>query len=777
MSSNDSFDETDKILARSLEIAKHYSLKYVSTKILFYVVIEAAEVKVFLETYGTNVTALLDGLHQYFSTDAELERVSTDAPDHVRPSSLKRVFEHANAQRLAFSREKLGTADLLFALLQDATLGADFRNYITQAGGKVDEILEQLQKYLQNSSKADNIAITPQTSTEAAKSVVTPKTAKKDDDKPNPDDALKEFCVNLNEKALNGEIDPVIGREREVSKIVQTLGRKNKQNVILVGASGIGKTAIADGLVMKIIEGDVPEEFKKAVVYSLDMGTLVAGTRFRGDFEERLKNIINAIKKDKNNILFIDEIHMIRGAGSSSEAAMDAANILKPALASRDIRVIGATTYDEFQKHFEKDKALMRRFLRLDVFEPSVSETKEILRGAAKYFEKFHGILYDVDALDLAVDLTGKYIHDRQFPDKALDIIDSVGAKIKLYNRDQKVVTVADIEREVSIIAKIPDISIKVDESAKLRELETRLKGRIFGQDHVVEDLVNHVLVAKSGLRDPEKPLLSALFRGQTGCGKTELAKQLASELGIEFVRFDMSEYQEKHSVSKFIGAPPGFVGFGEGQAGAGLLVSAIENTPHCVLLLDEVEKAAPEVLTIFLQIMDYGMLTSSTGKTVSFRNAIIIMSSNLGAKDKEKHTIGFGVRSDYNDADKTATNDFFAPEFRNRLDMAITFNKLNKDVLSLIINKFVKETNALLKDKDVIITLSEKVKDRFVAEVVSLNLGARPLNSMIAKEIKQPLSKMILFGDIKAGTKLLVDEEDGKIVFNPIIENDLVVV
>lgn len=754
--------EVEKVVARAIAISKAFNLKYVTTEELFYAVVEQSIMNDFLRLQGVNVDAILRSFEDYFENDKNLERLK-EGEQQIRATGLTRLFNRAMGQSLFFEKNQLDLIDVMHALLTDEHVGARFSKIISQAGGNVDNIINLLEASAKVIIEPTNTVFIKGSINQTGK-MSTAHGAHGKEGENSSKNPLDEFCTNLNAMALRGELDPVVGRETEVEKIVQVLARKNKQNIIVVGESGTGKTAIVDGLVMRIINKQVPEEFHGSIIYSLDMGALIAGTKFRGEFEERLKKIIDAIQKNPNNILFIDEIHMIRGAGSTGESSMDASNILKPALATRAIRVIGATTHDEYRKHFEKDKALMRRFYKMDIDEPTVAETKLILRGAAPHFEKFHNIKYDLDALDLAVDLTHKYIHDKKFPDKAFDIIDSVGARIKLFDKTHLVITKEDIEKEVSIVAKIPDISKKEDDSQLLQNLEHKLKSKIFGQDHAIKQIVDYVLMAKSGLREPEKPLLSALLRGQTGCGKTELAKQLANELGIPLIRFDMSEYMEKHSVSKLVGSPPGYVGFAEGTAGSGLLINAIETQPHAVLLLDEVEKAHPDVLNILLQVMDYGMLTSSTGKTVSFRNTILLMSSNLGAKDMDRAPIGFGKTKDSNDSDVVATNDHFAPEFRNRLDLIVSFNKLSADTMLEIIGKFVKETNNLLISKNTSIELTEAAKEYFVSETVGKNLGARPLAGLISKQIKQPLSRMILFGGLTEGNKIIVDYQDGEI-------------
>lgn len=769
-------DDVEIVFARSLEISKILHLKYLTNQQIFYCLLERPSIKALLESLDVNTKDIQEFLEHTFNTDKTLEKNTVEDKAPVISPAVETMLQTAKVQSLMYSKPKLDVFDILMAIITDEKSGAKICGLLNQSAkdpNKSQEVVnimhdsfKKLPGLVFNHSKSDMGVEANSNNNNNEK--------KKKQSKPG-NEPLDEFCINLNELAKQGKIDPVIGREKEIEKISHVLARKNKQNVIICGDSGTGKTAIIEGFVHKIISGDVPEQFKNSIVYSLDMGGLVAGTKFRGDFEERLKNIIEAVKKDPNNILFIDEIHMIRGAGGSSENAMDASNILKPALSSRDIRVVGATTHDEYRKHFEKDKALMRRFYKLDIHEPSVAETKEILHGAIKHFENFHKVSYEPEALNLAVDLAHRYIHDKRFPDKAFDIIDGAGSRIKLRNDTERLlITSADIEKEISILTKIPDIGVKKDDTFKLKCLEDNLKLKIFGQDKAIHELVNCILVAKSGLREPEKPLLCALLRGSTGSGKTETCKQLAKELDIAFVRFDMSEYSEKHSVSKLIGSPPGYVGHGEGTAGAGLLINAIETTPHCVLLLDEIEKADPQVLNILLQIMDYGMLTSSTGKTVSFRNCIIMMSSNLGAKDMDKNPIGFGRNKSDNTHDVDATKDFFAPEFRGRLDLILSFNNLNKDVMILIVDKFIKETNKILEDKLVSISLTQAAKEYLIAETINKNLGARPLNSLISKEIKQPLSKLLLFDETTPNCKILVDVVDGKLALKKLFEREV---
>ena len=590
------------------------------------------------------------------------------------------------------------------------------------------------------------------------------------------DEILRMYCVNLNERAKKGKIDPLIGREREVETITQIIARRNKHNVIMIGDPGVGKTVIIEGLAKRIVEKDVPEILLDKVIWSIDISSLVAGTKYRGDFEDRMKQIIKALQSNPNAIAFIDEIHMIMGAGSGgSSGSMDAANMLKPALSRGEIRCIGSTTHEEYRKHFEKDRALARRFQKLDVNEPSIEDSKRILHGIAKYYEDYHGVSYESAALDAAVELTAKHVHDRFLPDKAIDIIDSAAAwqKIKPADQQLQVITKREIETEVSRVAKIPVTTVKSAESDKLAKLDIDLKNSVFGQDTALDHLVDSIYMSRSGLREHDKTMGAFLFSGPSGVGKTEAAKQLALTLGIEFVRFDMSEFQERHSVSKFIGSPPGYVGYGDGSAGSGLLVNTLEKSPHCVLLFDEIEKAHPDVYNIFLQMMDRGVVTGSQGKTVSARNAVVVFTSNLGAAAMEKDIIGFG-NAQTRDDDTKAINTFFTPEFRNRLDATIKFNKLSKDNMSRIVDKFLGQLNELSAKKHVNIVLDAVAKEWLTEKGFDPKMGARPLARVIAEHIKKPLSREMLFGKLKGGGAVSVTVKDDKLVFDYMLSGDI---
>lgn len=631
-----------------------------------------------------------------------------------KTSAVERVVQRGIAQVHFADRPQILPLDLLSSILSEEEC---FAKYFCEVNGLTQDLIQdQADKQAENEGNKE---------------------------------LLEEFTINLNEEAEKSKIDPLIGRETEVSDLVHILARRKKNNCVLVGEPGTGKTAIAEGLARKIVDGEVPSILKDKVVYSMDIGTMLAGTRYRGDFEERLKGVLKCLEEDPNAILFIDEVHMIMGAGSGGQGNVDAANLLKPVLGRGRMLTIGATTPDEFANTFEKDHALMRRFARLDIYETSVEDTKRIVHGLKHYYEQFHGVEYDTVLLDKSVELTDRYIKTKHFPDKALDVVDAAGAAVKL--REEETVTIADIVKVISKISKVGTDVIDVENTGGYETLDARIKNTVYGQDEAVEKLVESILVSKAGLREPHKPIGSFLFVGPTGTGKTETARAVANELQCKLVKFDMSEYQESHSVSKLIGAPPGYVGHAEGKMGQGQLLAAVDETPNCVLLLDEVEKAAPQVLQVLLQIMDDGVLTGSTGKRVDFSNVILMMTSNLGAADAEKRRIGFG---DLNNDSKVseAIEKFFTPEFRNRLDAVVRFNKLAPEQMLLIVDRLVKETNSLLdsNDSSVIIKLSDTARTQLAEDGYDPAMGARPLKRVFETEIKKPLSRKILFDKLE---------------------------
>ena len=570
--------------------------------------------------------------------------------------------------------------------------------------------------------------------------------------------------MNLNEKAKQGKVDPLIGRSAEVERCIQILCRRTKNNPLLVGDPGVGKTAIAEGLARKIINKQVPEVLAGSTIFSLDMGSLLAGTRYRGDFEERVKQVVKELENHPDAILFIDEIHTVIGAGATSGGAMDASNLLKPALASGSLRCMGSTTYKEFRQHFEKDRALVRRFQKIDVNEPTIEDTIKILKGLKTYYEEFHKLRYTNDAIKAAVELSARYITDRKLPDKAIDIIDEAGAGQMLLpeSRRKKVIGIKDVEAVVAQIARIPPKSVSKSDTESLLQLDTDLKRAVYGQEDAIEQLSAAMKMARAGLRDPSKPIGCYLFSGPTGTGKTETARQLSSTLGIELLRFDMSEYMERHTVSRLIGAPPGYVGFDQG----GLLTDAVDQHPHCVVLLDEIEKAHPDVFNILLQVMDHGVLTDANGKKVDFRNVVLIMTTNAGASDAQRNAIGFGRGKQEDEVDE-ALKRLFTPEFRNRLDAVVQFRPLTPEVIRQVVVKFVMQLEGQLADRNVTIETTDEAADWLAKNGFDELYGARPLGRVIQEHIKKPLADEILFGRLVRGGHVKVVLRDGKLGFD----------
>lgn len=734
--------KVEAAVEKAIEIATSYNHQYVTLEHILSGLMGDDEVRSILEGVGADLKEIEESLDTFFKSST----IPTTARPPRQTAAIHKAVQRAVTNVLFTSRTELLPRDLLVTLLQEEDTHAAY--FIQKAGATLPAIKE----YITNEVDEDGESISEDAEALAGmagsepeqKGKMTPKKAKA---------ILEKYCVNLNEKAGEGGIDPLIGRESEVELLTRIVARRTKNNAVLVGEPGVGKTAIAEGLAKLIVEDSVPEILKDSTVYSLDIGALLAGTKFRGDFEERMKQVLKALEIVDHPILFIDEIHMVMGAGGGSAGSVDVANLLKPALAKGNLKCIGSTTYEEFRKHFEKDRALVRRFQKIDVQEPTNEAARRILEGLKGYYEEFHGVTYTAEALDAAVELTSRYVHDRHLPDKAIDVIDAAGARQRVKPADQKktVLDASDIELEVSVIARIPRQTVQEDEGAKLQHLGSDLKSVVFDQDGAVEALEDAIIMARAGLRDRNKPIGSYLFAGPTGVGKTEVAKQLAKTLGLELVRYDMSEYMEKHSVAKLIGAPPGYVGYGEGGAGSGLLINDIEKSPHCVLLLDEIEKAHPDVFNILLQVMDNGTLTSSSGKSVSMKNVILIMTSNAGASEQEKNAIGFG-RTERDGEDDKVINATFAPEFRNRLDAVVKFKRLNPATMEKIVEKFLGEMNKLAADKNVTIVLDAAAKKWLAEKGYDPKMGARPLGRVIDQHIKKALSREMLFGSLKDG-------------------------
>lgn len=731
----------EQTIQRSYQLAASRQHELVTLEHLLAALLEDADIVKLLKKAKGDPDLINSAVLDYLNNSSNHVVVQSTNVQPRHTQLLMNVVKKAKTQSMFSGRQEVGPIDLLLAIYNVNDSPAAY--YLDQHGPSKDAIIDVVNK----SQQADSETMDPAEANEV----------------------LETYCVNLNRKAENGKIDPLIGREKEVENITQILARRNKHNVIMTGDAGVGKTQIAEGLAKRIVEGDVPETLKDKTIWNVDISTLVAGTKFRGDFEERMKAIIKAFCSLPDAIMFIDEIHMIMGAGNAggSGGSLDAANMLKPPLSRGEIRCIGSTTMEEYRKHFEKDRALVRRFQKLDIHEPSIEDSKRILRGVAKYYEEYHDITYDPAALDSAVDLTSKHIHDKFLPDKAIDIIDSAAAWQKIKPEDKRIshITKKEIEAEVGRVAKIPVSTVKSSEAEKLGKLEIDLKNTIFGQDDAVENLAGMIWLSRSGLRELDKTVGSFLFSGPSGVGKTELAKQLAKSLGVEFVRFDMSEFQERHSVSKLIGSPPGYVGYSDGSAGSGILINTLEKHPHCVLLFDEIEKAHPDVYNIFLQVMDRGMITGQNGKIASARHAVVIFTSNLGASDMEKASIGFG-NTEKTDEDLTAINSYFTPEFRNRLDGIVRFNKLSKDNMNKIIDKFISQMNELSSKKRVNIVLDSAAKDWLIKKGFNRNMGARPLARVIQENIKKPLAKEMLFGKLKNGGAVTVHVKEDKLEF-----------
>jgi ATP-dependent Clp protease ATP-binding subunit ClpA len=744
----------EQALHRALALAGERRHEYATLEHLLLALLDDQDAAAVMRACNVDLDVLRRNLVDY--VDTELANLVADSRQDSKPTAgFQRVIQRAVIHVQSSGREEVTGANVLVAIFAERESHAayflqeqdmtryDAVNYISHGIAKRPGLAES--RPPRGAEEESNERPTGEDSSERPKK---------------KGDALDAYCVNLNKKAKDGKIDPLIGRGAEVQRTIQVLCRRQKNNPLLVGDPGVGKTAIAEGLARKIVLGEVPEVLENATVFALDMGTLLAGTRYRGDFEERLKQVVKEIEAHPNAIMFIDEIHTVIGAGATSGGAMDASNLLKPALASGTLRCIGSTTYKEYRQYFEKDRALVRRFQKIDVNEPSVPDTIEIVRGLKPYFEEFHKLRYTNDAIKAAVELSARYINDRKLPDKAIDVIDETGASQMLVpeNRRKKTISVKEIEATVATMARIPPKTVSKDDAEVLANLETSLRRVVYGQDKAIESLTSAIKLARAGLRDAEKPIGSYLFAGPTGVGKTEVAKQLAATLGVELLRFDMSEYMERHTVSRLIGAPPGYVGFDQG----GLLTDGVDQHPHCVLLLDEIEKAHPDLFNILLQVMDHGKLTDHNGKQVDFRNVIIIMTTNAGAADLARPAYGF-TRTKREGDDTDAINKLFAPEFRNRLDATISFGHLPKEVVQKVVDKFVLQLEAQLADRNVTIELSDEARDWLTEHGYDEAMGARPMARLIQTTIKTPLADDVLFGRLKDGgaVRVIVKTDD----------------
>ena len=742
--------ELEQSLHRALRSANERRHEFATLEHLLLALCDDNDARSVLRACNVEIDQLRLQLSNYL--DEDLTSLSVEEEEEAKPTAgFQRVIQRTVYHVQSSGRDEVTGANVLVAVFAERESHAVFFLQ-EQDMTRLDAV-----SYI-----AHGVAKTPGMSTERTVHGAEEKEEEESDVK-SDDEALAAYCIDLNEKARAGRIDPVIGREEELERTIQILCRRQKNNPLLVGDPGVGKTAIAEGLARRVVLGDVPEVLRDTTIYSLDMGSLLAGTRYRGDFEERLKAVIQELENHEDAILFIDEIHTVIGAGATSGGAMDASNMLKPALASGTIRCMGSTTYKEYRGYIEKDRALLRRFQKIDINEPSVLDAIKILNGLKPYFEDYHHIRYTGDAIKAAVELSAKYINDRKLPDKAIDVIDEVGAAQMLLpeNRRRKTISVKDIENVVAKIARIPPKTVSKDDKASLANLDGELKEVVFGQDQAIEALATALKMSRAGLREPEKPIGSYLFSGPTGVGKTEVARQLAKIMGMEMVRFDMSEYMERHAISRLIGAPPGYVGFDQG----GMLTDAIDQNPHAVLLLDEIEKAHPDLFNILLQIMDYGKLTDHNGKHVDFRNVVVIMTTNAGAAEMSKMAIGFG-RDMQVGADEEAINRLFTPEFRNRLDATISFSALPPEVISKVVDKFIGELSDQLGERKVSISLGKAARDWLAEKGYDQLYGARPLGRIIQDKVKKPLADELLFGKLAKGGQVEIDVANGKLSF-----------
>jgi ATP-dependent Clp protease ATP-binding subunit ClpA len=726
-------DNLQAVFEKAIDTAKKLHHEYLTIEHILLSMLMEDSFANCLQGFGTDAVSLKKQLANYLQTQCGEITVPDVVVKPKKTQSVERVLNRAFTQVLFNGRQKIEPTDVFIAMMGEKRSWAHF--YIIEAGVERDKFAE----YLNNTNE----------DTEGG-----------GEEHPAPNKALAQFTTNLNDEVKKNKVDPVIGRIDELENIALSLGRRSKNNVILVGDPGVGKTAIAEGLAYNIVKGAVPDFLKDYTVYNLDISAMLAGSKYRGDFEERFKHVIKALQKKGKTVLFIDEAHMISGAGSAGNSANDLANMMKPALSKGNIKVIASTTWEEFRKHFEKDRALMRRFQRITVDEPTQEMALQILKGIKKYYEEFHKVKIKDDALQAAVKLSVKYQADKKLPDKAIDLIDLACSRFNLKLADERIVTEREIQIELAKITTIPEEQVMETESISLSKLHSNLSSDVFGQDTAIEEIVDRIVVAQAGLKNANKPVGSFVFMGPTGCGKTETAKSLAKHLGTKLLRFDMSEYQEKHSISKLIGSPPGYVGF---EDNAGLLITQIQENPNAVLLFDEVEKSHPDVSTVLLQMMDNGFITGSNGKQADCRNIVLILTTNAGAQASEKNQIGFGSQEkDYTDAE---LKKFFTPEFRNRLDAVITFNKLGKETTIKVVDKFIDELREQVKEKGIRIKINNEATNWLITKGFDSKMGARPLQRVIDKEIKRDLARMMLFGDLKNGGWLHISVSDDKLV------------
>ena len=751
-----SFSSTlEQAIHKALSHANDRSHEFATLEHLLLALLDEPDAQQVMRACDVDIVQLRQSLTEYVEDELSTLVTDVEGSEAVPTAAFQRVIQRAAIHVQSSGRTEVTGANVLVAMfaeresnaayfLQDQNMTRyDAVNFIAHGVAKNTDY-DDVRSVSGSDQNEDNLE----------KSADNIEDAKKES-------ALEKYCVDLNQKAEVGDIDPLIGRDDEVERCIQVLCRRRKNNPLLVGDPGVGKTAIAEGLARKVVSGETPKVLAETTIFSLDMGALLAGTRYRGDFEERLKAVVTELENHTDAVLFIDEIHTVIGAGATSGGAMDASNLLKPALQGGKLRTMGSTTYKEFRQHFEKDRALSRRFQKIDVNEPNVDDTIKILRGIKGYFEDHHNIKYTADAIKAAVELAARYITDRKLPDKAIDVIDEAGAAQHLLasTKRRKTIGVKEIEAIVAKIARIPPKNVTKDDAIVLKDLEASLKRVVFGQNNAIESLSSAIKLARAGLREPEKPIGSYLFAGPTGVGKTEVAKQLADNLGVELLRFDMSEYMEKHAVSRLIGAPPGYVGFDQG----GQLTDGVDQHPHCVLLLDEIEKAHPDVYNVLLQVMDHGTLTDHNGRSVDFRNVIVIMTSNAGAAEQAKAAIGFG-RDRREGEDTAAIERTFSPEFRNRLDAVISFSPLPKDTILQVVEKFVLQLEAQLMDRHVAIEMTTEAASWLADKGYDDKMGARPLSRVIQEYIKKPLAEELLFGKLSKGGLVIVSVKDNKI-------------